>query len=186
RLVAYVVDGETPVSFDELRRYLEERLPDYMVPAAWVRLDELPHLPSGKVDRQALPAPREAEATIDAAPRGLVQEMLAGIWGQVLGRARIRSVDDFFGLGSHSLLATQLISRVRDACQVELPLRSVFEAPRLADFAARIEAERAAGLGLLFPPLEPAPRSGEPLPLSFAQQRLWFLDQLEPGSPAYN
>jgi amino acid adenylation domain-containing protein len=186
RLVAYVVDAAVPAAVDELRRFLQERLPESLVPAAWVRLEALPLTPSGKIDRLALPAPEAVEANAGGQPLGPVQEVLAGLWAQLLGRTRIRVADDFFALGGHSLLATQLISRVRDAFRIEMPLRAVFEAPRLADFAARIGAEMSDGLGAQLPPIEPVPRDGSPLPLSFAQQRLWFLHQLEPGSPAYN
>ncbi|HEX5716217.1 MAG TPA: amino acid adenylation domain-containing protein [Thermoanaerobaculia bacterium] len=188
RLVAYVVDGPSPAPAEELRRFLQEMLPEHMVPSAWVRLDSLPLTPSGKVNRRALPAPEEAVAPGEPAGEllGPVQEMLAGIWAHLLGPARIGSLDDFFALGGHSLLATQLISRVRDAFHVEMPLRTIFEAPRLADLAGRIEAGMRAGLEAQLPPLVRVSRDGIALPLSSAQRRLWFLHQLEPGSPAYN
>ena len=111
--------------------------------------------------------------------------MLAGIWAEVLGLDRVGVHDDFFDLGGHSLLATQVVSRLRDAFAVELPLRMLFEAPTVAALAERVEAARHGGRARSAPPIRRVERSG-PLPLSFAQQRLWFLDQLEPGSPSYN
>ena len=121
------------------------------------------------------------------APRTPAEERMAGIWAEVLGVERVGAEDHFFELGGHSLLATQLVSRVREAFGAELPLRAVFEAPTLAELAGRVEALRAEALGDAgAPPLVPVPRDGSPLPLSFAQQRLWFIDQLEPGSTAYN
>ncbi len=182
RLIAYVTGDATA---EELRQALGERLPDYMVPAAFVMLAALPLTPNGKVDRKALPAPDLQSAETCLAPRTPVEEILAGIWAELLGLERVGSADHFFDLGGHSLLATQVTSRLRSVCKVEMPLRDLFEAPVLADFAARVEAARRAGAGPLAPPLVPMPRQG-PVPLSFAQQRLWFIDQLEPGSPAYN
>ncbi|HEV7518165.1 MAG TPA: amino acid adenylation domain-containing protein, partial [Thermoanaerobaculia bacterium] len=145
--------------------------------------------PNGKVDRQALPAPEWQRAQRSyLAPRTPVEEILAGIWAELLGLPRVGAADHFFDLGGHSLLATRVMSRLRAAFDVEMPLRDLFEAPTLADLAVRVEAALRAGTGRLTPPLVPmAPAQRErPLPLSFAQQRLWFIDQLEPGSPLYN
>ncbi|HVR99443.1 MAG TPA: amino acid adenylation domain-containing protein, partial [Thermoanaerobaculia bacterium] len=183
RLVAYVVGD---VAADALRRLLHERLPDYMVPATFVPLAALPLTPNGKVDRKALPTPewqRPEEGW--QPPRTPVEEVLAGIWAEVLGFERVGSADHFFNLGGHSLLATQVMSRLRSAFDVEMPLRDLFEAPVLADLAARVETARRSGAVPPAPPLVSVPREG-PLPLSSAQQRLWFIDQLEPGSPLYN
>jgi amino acid adenylation domain-containing protein len=183
RLVAYVAGD---VTVDALRQSLHERLPDYMVPTSFVTLAALPLTPNGKVDRKALPAPDAQGAGEDhVAPRTPVEEVLACIWSEVLGRKRIGASDHFFDLGGHSLLATQVMSRLRGAFGVEMPLRDLFAAPRLADLAGRVEAALRAGARSLTPPLLPVPRQG-PLPLSFAQQRLWFIDQLEPGSSLYN
>jgi amino acid adenylation domain-containing protein len=186
RLVAYVA-GE--VAAEELRRSLRERLPDSMVPASFVTLAALPLTPNGKVDRKALPAP-EQQRTGEGwlAPGTPVEEILAGIWAELLGLERVGAADHFFDLGGHSLLATRVISRLRNAFEIEMPLRDLFEAPTLAGLAARVEAARRTGTSRPAPPLVPAPpalRKG-PLPLSFAQQRLWFIDQLEPGGTQYN
>ncbi|HEY2738150.1 MAG TPA: amino acid adenylation domain-containing protein, partial [Thermoanaerobaculia bacterium] len=185
RLVAYVAGEVAEVTADALRQALRERLPDYMVPATFVILPALPLTLSGKVDRRALPAPeRQDPGEGHLAPRTPVEEVLAGIWAELLGFERVGAADHFFDLGGHSLLATRVMSRLRSAFGVEMPLRDLFEAPVLADLAARVEATLRAGMGRLTPPLVPlAPelRQG-PQPLSFAQQRLWFIDQLEPGS----
>ncbi|HYX22519.1 MAG TPA: condensation domain-containing protein, partial [Thermoanaerobaculia bacterium] len=183
RLVAYVAGD---VAVEELRRSLRERLPEHMVPPFFVLLPALPLTPNGKVDRKALPAPEWQRAAGGClAPRTPVEEVLAGIWAEVLGLERVGVADHFFDLGGHSLLATQVTSRLRSALGVEVPLRDLFAAPRLADLAARVEAVRRTGAVPPAPPLLAVPREGPP-PLSFAQQRLWFIDQLEPGSPLYN
>ncbi|HYG64974.1 MAG TPA: condensation domain-containing protein, partial [Thermoanaerobaculia bacterium] len=188
RLVAYVVPaaGETPAA-TELRELLQQRLPDYMVPAVFVTLESLPRTPNGKVDRRALPAAAEARQGLAGyvAPRTPVEELLADIWSEVLSVERLGVNDNFFELGGHSLLATRVMSRLRGAFQIELPLRELFEEPTVAGLAGRVERAMRAGAGLLAPPLVPVARAGE-LPLSFAQERLWFLDQLAPGSSAYN
>jgi SAM-dependent methyltransferase/acyl carrier protein len=169
--------------------YLKEELPEHMIPTAFVVLDALPLLPSGKVDRRSLPAPDwtsdEPEET-RAAPRTAIEEILCGIWREILGGRQLDIHDNFFELGGHSLLATQVMSRVRETFKVELPLRRLFEFPTVAALADCIEAAgRADEYQLQVPPIVPVARDGR-LPLSFAQQRLWFLHQLEPDSPAYN
>jgi amino acid adenylation domain-containing protein len=194
RLVAWIVPaGEAAAApaGGELRAFLRRRLPEAMVPAAYVVTGELPRNPSGKLDRRALPAPRwgggEHEAV--ALPRTAAEEILAGIWREVLSVERVGVHDNFFTLGGHSLLAARLMSRVRRAFGVELPLAALFTAPTVADLAGRLEGGRgAAGGEDLRPavaPIVPQPRPALP-PLSFAQERLWFLDQLEPGSVTYN
>ncbi|HVT17885.1 MAG TPA: amino acid adenylation domain-containing protein [Thermoanaerobaculia bacterium] len=177
--------GAAPGLVAELRSFLSESLPEPMVPAAVVVLDELPRTPSGKLDRAALPEPERHGATEPTAPRTLSEEMLAGLWVEVLEVERVGREDNFFALGGHSLLATRVVSRIRETFGVELPLRALFEGPTVAELAARVEAEAAAGRGVAAPPIVPVPRTAE-LPLSFAQQRLWFIDQLAPGNPAYN
>ncbi len=186
RLVGYVVGEEgADVAPAGLRAWLADRLPSYLVPTAWVELEALPLLPNGKLDRRALPEP-EAGAVEEAyvAPRTPVEEVLAGIWAEVLKLKGVGVQDNFFELGGHSLLATRVMSQVREAFQVEVPLLTLFEAPTVAGLAEAIEGLRqdsraAAG------PILPVPRPGA-LPLSFAQQRLWFLDQFEPDSCTYN
>ncbi len=180
RLVGYVV-GEPGLCTSALRAHLEQELPGYMVPAQLVVLAAMPLGPTGKIDRKALPDVEADPALDHVAPRDATEELLAGIWSEVLGVERVGVHDDFFALGGHSLLATQLVSRVRHAFGVEVPVRALFEAPTLAAFRGCL-AGAAASTAL---PLERAPRDSK-LPLSFSQQRLWFLDQLEPGSPAYN
>ncbi|HEX7239909.1 MAG TPA: amino acid adenylation domain-containing protein, partial [Longimicrobiaceae bacterium] len=178
-LVGYVVGTATA---GELREWLGRRLPEHMVPSAVVVLDAFPLSPNGKIDRGALPAPEASSAGAYVAPRTPAEEVLAGIWAEVLGVERVGAEDDFFALGGHSLLATRVVSRVREAFGVELPLRALFEAPTVAALVERV----GAGAATQAPPLVPVPRDGSPLPLSFAQQRLWFIDRLQPGSSAYN
>jgi amino acid adenylation domain-containing protein len=187
RLAGYVVPapGAAP-SAAELRAHLGERLPEYMIPSAVVVLDAFPLTPSGKVARRALPAPGvPTDADAYVAPRTPAEELVAGIFAEVLGRTRMGAHDDFFTLGGHSLLATRVVSRVRAAFGVELPVRGLFEAPTVSALAARIADLRPDGSAGQAPPLVPVPRD-VPLPLSFAQQRLWFIHQLEPGNAAYN
>jgi amino acid adenylation domain-containing protein/thioester reductase-like protein len=182
RLVAYLAGDET-AGAEALRAHLGERLPAYMVPAAFVRLDALPLTPNGKVDRRALPAP-EGDAFARRgyeAPVGQIEETLAGIWAEVLGLERVGRDDSFFEVGGHSLLAVQVISRVRQALRVEVALGELFARPVLADFARGLETAARAEL----PPIEPADREGR-VPLSFAQQRLWFLEQLGGLGGAYH
>ncbi len=185
RLVGYVVpEGGAPAPA-ELRGWLGERLPEYMVPGAIVVLDALPTTATGKVDRRALPAPEAGGSTEGyLAPRTPVEEVLAGIWSELLGVERVGAHDDFFGLGGHSLLATRVAARVREVLHVDLPLRALFDAPVLEGLAERVEAELRGGAPCA-PPIAPA-ASGGSAPLSFAQERLWFLDRMDPGRPLYN
>ncbi|RKI15449.1 amino acid adenylation domain-containing protein, partial [Corallococcus praedator] len=190
RLVAYVVpsaSGEAGPTPDTLRTTLKQHLPEYMVPAAFVLMDALPLNANNKVDRKALPVPDAGSVVRVAsrAPETDTERQLAVLWADVLKLDTVGAGDDFFALGGHSLLATQLVSRLRAAFGVELPLRTLFEAPTLEALAARIDAMRTRALAPTAPPLVPVSREGA-LPLSFAQQRLWFLDQLEPGSTVYN
>ncbi len=188
RLVAYVVSAEQgeQVSGAELRAYLAQRLAEYMVPGSVMVLEALPLTPNGKVDRRALPAPEWSGEAAYVAPRTPAEEVLAGIWTEVLHAERVGAQDNFFERGGHSLLATRVVSRVRQAFGVELPLRALFEAPTVAGLAERIGLLRADGESTQAPPLVRVARDGSTLPLSYAQQRLWFIDQLEPGSAAYN
>ncbi|HSN85605.1 MAG TPA: amino acid adenylation domain-containing protein, partial [Thermoanaerobaculia bacterium] len=186
RLVAYLT-GEQ-IAAEELRLSLRERLPDYMVPAAFVRLDALPLTPNGKVDRKALPAPEQTRLEADyVAPRTPVEEALAGLWTDLLGIERIGAADHFFDLGGHSLLATRLMAAIRDVFRVDLPLRLLFERPTVEKLAEAITEAGVAGVSLA-DPVVPLPRTaGENrFPVSFSQLREWILDRLEPGNPAYN
>ncbi|RKH48164.1 non-ribosomal peptide synthetase [Corallococcus sicarius] len=187
RLVAYVAAkaGATPEA-ESLKADLRQRLPEYMVPGTVVVLDALPLNANGKVERKALPEPEAQQpgGTYEA-PRTALEAKLAAIWSDVLHVPRVGVKDDFFALGGHSLLATQVVSRVRTETGTELPLRALFEAPTIAALASRIEGSGRSHDDVRMPPLVPVPRDG-PLPLSFAQQRLWFLDRLHPGSPFYN
>ncbi|WP_147333293.1 condensation domain-containing protein, partial [Archangium gephyra] len=187
RLVAYVVPppGQPLTDVDLLRASLAQRLPEFMRPSAFVVLESLPLTSNAKVDRKALPAPDSSRNQPYTPPATPTEERLAALWAQVLRVPQVGRDDDFFSLGGHSLLATQVMARLHATFGVELPLRTLFEAPTLQSFAARLEAAARASAASRLPPLVPAPRSG-PLPLSFAQQRLWFLDQLEPDSPLYN
>ncbi|AJW56537.1 non-ribosomal peptide synthetase [Burkholderia pseudomallei] len=180
RLVAYYT-GDADVT--ALRAQAAQNLPSYMVPSAYVRLDAWPLTPNGKLDRRALPAPADdayARAEYEA-PRGAKEEALAAIWRELLHVERVSRHDNFFELGGHSLLAVQLVSRLRQALSVEVALGTVFDAPVLSALAERLEAENTEVL----PPIPLAPRDGR-IALSLAQQRLWFLTQLEGVSEAYH
>ncbi|ALB98110.1 non-ribosomal peptide synthetase [Burkholderia pseudomallei] len=180
RLVAYYT-GDADVA--ALRAQAAQHLPSYMVPSAYVRLDAWPLTPNGKLDRRALPAPADdayARAEYEA-PQGAREEALAAIWRELLHVERVSRHDNFFELGGHSLLAVQLVSRLRQALSVEVALGTVFDAPVLSALAERLEAENTAVL----PPIPLAPRDGR-IALSLAQQRLWFLTQLEGVSEAYH
>jgi amino acid adenylation domain-containing protein len=187
RLVAYVVAVGAEVSAGELREHLKARLPEYMVPQAFVRLDELPLTTNGKVDRRALPAPDSSTVSSPdsyVAPRDAVEEALCAAWAEVLRVERVGVRDNFFDLGGHSLLATQVVSRVRQALQVELPLRVMFEGPTVEALARHVAAAKGTA-STQPPPLTRVGRERE-LELSYAQQRLWLIEQLEPGAAAYH
>jgi amino acid adenylation domain-containing protein len=188
QLVAYVVADVNRPTIAELRRHLREKLPDYMAPAAFIMLDSLPLTASGKVNRLALPKPDRDQLQAGSnfvAPRTPTEEVLANIWSEVLNAENISVEDDFFALGGHSLLLARVGGRIGEAFKLELPLRALFEKPTVAALAAKIESARLASEGLSDLPLVSVSRDGW-LPLSFAQERLWFFDQLEPGSAAYN
>jgi amino acid adenylation domain-containing protein len=172
----------------QLRNFLQQNLPDYMVPSALVRMKALPLTPNGKVDRRALPAPESDRSHLEGefvAARDRIEEALAGIFAQVLGVEQVGVYDNFFDLGGHSLLATQVISHIRTTFEVELPLRRLFESPTVAGLAAAIQEMMKVKTGRQVPPIQRVSREGK-LPLSFAQQRLWLLDRLDPGNISYN
>jgi amino acid adenylation domain-containing protein len=183
-LVAYVAPA---VEAGDLRSFLRDRLPDYLVPAVFVRLEALPRTPNGKVDRRALSAPestREPEQGF-VAPRTWVEELIVGVWEEVLGVEPVGREDNFFALGGHSLLATQVVSHLRRALPIDLSLRALFENPTPARLAAHAETAQRGPAAPLAPPLVPVPHTTD-VPLSHAQQRLWFLEKLAPGSPLYH
>ncbi|MGL5079106.1 MAG: amino acid adenylation domain-containing protein, partial [Waterburya sp.] len=181
RLIAYYISAQ-PLEVKQLREYLQPKLPEYMIPAAWVELEAFPLTPSGKCDRKSLPIPDfDLTTTGYIAPRNSQEAKISEIWQQVLNLKQVGIDDNFFELGGHSLLATQVVSKIRKSLSVELPLRCLFEYPTVAQLAQQVESSVVTEI----PPIKPVDRKGD-LPLSFAQQRLWFLAQLEPDSPAYN
>ncbi|HWS88113.1 MAG TPA: amino acid adenylation domain-containing protein, partial [Pyrinomonadaceae bacterium] len=190
RLVAYFVEaaGQSTTTA-ALRSYLKQHLPEFMVPSVFVRLVEMPLTPNGKVDRRALPPPPSVEAQPErahTAARTPLEQLLCTIWADLLGHERVGVHDDFFDLGGHSLLAAQAVSRIQQACAVDLPLRDLFEHPTVEQLAARLAPLMAEAKEPHAPsPIERLSRDYA-LPLSSAQRRLWFLDQLEPDSPLYN
>ena len=186
RLIAYVVSESLPRDAAAIRSFAAETLPDYMVPPVVMFLDRLPLTPNGKIDRKALPSPEDDQQSLhDGVSSTAVEEILAGIWAEILGVKHVGVHDNFFELGGHSLLATQVVSRIRTSFQIELPLRSLFEAPTVEALSVVIERAGSSREETPLVPLAPAERR-EPLALSFAQQRLWFLSQMEPEGWSYN
>ncbi|BAU65716.1 amino acid adenylation domain-containing protein [Stanieria sp. NIES-3757] len=181
RLVAYFVAKEE-VEVKQLREFLKSKLLDYMIPSAFFELEAFPLTPNGKCDRNSLPIPDFTPTTTQyLAPRTETEETLVGIWQEVLNLPQVGIDDNFFELGGNSLLATQVVSKIRQSLSIELPLRCLFEYPTVAQLADQI----ASSVAQEIPPIKPVARDRD-LPLSFAQQRLWFLAQLEPDNPAYN
>ncbi|MEJ1929745.1 amino acid adenylation domain-containing protein [Nostoc sp. NIES-2111] len=187
RLVGYVVAHQhCQLTMDELRQFLKAKCPEYMVPSAFVILDSLPLTPNGKIDRRALPAPDLQSKLSDyVAPRTPIEEMLAQIWAQILKLEQVGIHDNFFELGGHSLLATQLLSRIRSIFKVEVPLRDLFARATVAELAQSIGQLQQQELELSTPPILRRVNNTQ-LPLSYAQQRLWFLDQLQSLGGTYN
>ncbi|MFJ2183120.1 amino acid adenylation domain-containing protein [Streptomyces anulatus] len=182
RLVAYLVaaSGRTVPAVDVLRAHVSTRLPDYMVPAVLMPLDALPLTPNGKVDRKALPAPDFAVLVTRQAPRTPQEEILCGLFAEMLNLPSVGVHDNFFELGGHSLHATRVVSRIRSVFEVELPLRELWEAPTVAELVGRIGG--AAGARTALRPME----RPQEIPLSYAQRRLWFMNRFEPASAAHN
>ncbi|HKV91321.1 MAG TPA: amino acid adenylation domain-containing protein [Candidatus Angelobacter sp.] len=186
RLVAYIVG--TPDK-RELESHLRQSLPEYMIPSLWMHLEKLPLTPVGKLDKNALPTPysdgHDENVALYVGPRTETERTLAGIWRQILGLERTGIHDNFFDNGGDSILLTRVAARVRAVCDVELPLRELFNTPTIAELARTVDGLRSARVGIVAPPITPASRSSF-LPLSFPQERLWFLNQLEINSTAYN
>jgi amino acid adenylation domain-containing protein len=191
RLLAYVVPRTRPAPaglLSRVRSFLEQKLPGHMIPSSITQLDELPLTQNGKVDRAALPAPDRARPRLGAeyvAPRTFIEEELSAIFAAVLGIELVGVHDNFFELGGHSLLVLRVIFSVREIFHIELPMRALFEAPTIAGLARHIETLQPGRGGLSVPAVMPVRREGR-LPLSFGQQRLWFLGQLLPDAPSYN
>src|SRR6185437_6839059 len=188
RLVAYVVAQEgLAVEAAELRGHLRRSLPEYMIPGAFVQLQQLPLTVNGKVDRKGLPAPEgRGQSGQYVAPRTATEQVLAQVWAEVLHLERVGIHDSFFELGGHSLLATQVIARVREVLQVDVPLRTLLDdTTTVAELAIHLEDLRREGQELTLPPLVLQMRAGR-IPLSYAQERLWFLEQLGQLGAAYN
>lgn len=186
RLVAYFTPTGPPIPLSALRAHARQKLPEHMVPSAFVALERLPLTPNGKFDRGALPKPERVRA--DEAeyvpPRAGVEESLASIWRQVLRVDRVGASDNFFSLGGHSLLAAQVRSRIQSALEVDLPLGAIFEDQTLSALALRIEACSILGRKQALPPLLRAARA-ETMPASYAQELMWQLEQTEPGARAH-
>jgi amino acid adenylation domain-containing protein/FkbH-like protein len=188
RLVAYVATSNASINAEKLRGGLKTVLPAYMLPSAYVFLEALPLTPNGKVDRKALPAPPEDRSGLSEdflPPSSPVEQQLAGIWREVLHMNEIGARDNFFDLGGNSLLAVQIISRVREQCDVELPISALFDAPTISLLAEALSGRQGESNSQKSAPLQPISREGH-LPVSFVQERLWFLEQISAENRAYN
>ncbi|MEM8530665.1 MAG: amino acid adenylation domain-containing protein [Chloroflexota bacterium] len=187
RLVAYIVPHHEQHHIAEIRSFLQTQLPEYMIPASFVELDTLPLTPNGKVDRHALPESQDRSALDDqwAMPRTPIETAITAIWQQVLKRDQVSIYADFLDLGGHSLLATQVIAQISDTMGVALPVRAFFDNATVAGLATLVEQAQRESHGLSVAPIEPVARN-QTLPASFAQQRLWFLEQFETGTTAYH
>jgi len=188
RLVAYIVlNQKVDAIATTLKRFLQDKLPNYMVPAVFVILDSLPLTPNGKVDRQNLPACDRSRPDLEEtfiAPRNSTEATLFGIWAELLGLEQIGINDNFFNLGGHSLIAAQILSRIRDSFQVELFFHHIFASPTIAGLAGLIEQHSHLKQQLQRPAMQPISRSGY-LSASFAQERVYFIQEVAPESTAY-
>jgi amino acid adenylation domain-containing protein len=187
-LVAYIVSDEEQLKISELRDFLKQKLPEYMIPSSFVVLEALPLMPNGKVDRSTLPPPdgtRPPLTTEFDSPRSEIEELIAQIWREVLKIEDVGIYDNFFELGGHSLLATQIVARLQEAFNKDVPLRVLFDAPTIAELAQELETIMRGGPAPELPPIVPVPRDG-PLPLSLNQEHLWRLDQTMPGTHFFN
>ena len=188
-LVAYVVSTDQPTpSATQLRGFLKDKLPEFMVPSVFVLLETLPLMPNGKVDRGALPLPETARLELEnvfVGPRTEAEQLVAQAWREVLKVEKVGVHNNFFELGGHSLTATQVIARLRDAFRTEVPLRFLFETPTVADLTHKIETLNGQDDYLRFPPIVRVSREGS-LPLSISQEQLWDFDQMIPGNHLLN
>jgi len=191
RLIAYFLQkGNSIIDTIKLREFVSGRTPDYMIPSAFIRMDQFPLTPNGKIDRKCLPEPDQGEIQKSLeldyiAPRNPTEKIIAGIWSEILAIEKIGIKHNFFLLGGHSLLATQVISRIKTELKVNLPLRFIFEKPTVSDLTSEVEKIKLTSNGQEEEKMVPRAIQ-ENIPLSFAQERLWFLDQIEPNSPFYN
>jgi surfactin family lipopeptide synthetase A len=191
RLVAYFIAKQQQFTITQLRSFLQSKLPNYMMPRAFMMLDALPLTPSGKVDRRALFALDMNNSQLVAlsndfiAPSTLTETILAAIWAEVLGLRQVGIKDNFIELGGHSLLAAQIVSSICDRLEVELRVNSLFEAPTVAELALIVESEQKQQHLDKAKPIVRIDRS-QPIPLSFCQEQLWFIAQLYPNAPVYN
>ncbi|MBD2440161.1 non-ribosomal peptide synthetase [Nostoc sp. FACHB-110] len=188
QLVAYIIPQSEQISKRELRQFLKQKLPDYMLPNAWVMLDAFPLTTNNKIDYRALPAPTEEIASDNSfiAPYTPTQGLIADTFAAVLHREKIGIDDNFFVLGGHSLLAAQVVYRLREIFQIDIPLRYLFEFPTVTELEQAILQQQQAAIKLAIPPIVPTSRETEHLPLSSAQSRLWFLNQLAEINNTYN
>ena len=190
-LVAYYIiakDKKVP-EIDDLRSYLSETLPDYMVPAAFVKLDEMPLTPNGKINRRALPDPDMSLMGEEyIAPRNEIEENLAGIWCDILkiDKDKVGIHDNFFHLGGHSLLAIQLVARIHAKLNCDISIKNLFAKPKLIDLSLFIESQIKEGTGVSYSPIKKTKLLKDGNAMSFAQERLWFLDQFEGSNENYN
>ncbi len=188
-LIGYVVPKQQPApSVAELRSYLKEKLPEYMIPPVFMQLDDLPLTPNGKIDRNALPPPDGERLQLDQGfvePRTEIEELIAQVWREVLKLDKIGIHDNFFELGGHSLLATRVVAHLQSNFHVDIALRKLFELPTVAGLAQHIDALRRSGVGTVIAPILPVDRS-QPIPLSFSQRRLWYLQKVDTNLSAYN
>jgi len=189
KLVGYVELGEEKVGREELQRYMKERVPEYMVPGEIVVIEEMPRSVSGKIERKRLEEMEEVREEGEKEREGArtpIEEVLVGIWSEVLEREEIGIEENFFEMGGHSLLATRVNSWIREAFEVEMSVGALFETPTIRELGERIEGEIRERRGLEGPGIERVERGEGGEVLSYAQQRLWFMDQMERGSGLYN
>jgi amino acid adenylation domain-containing protein len=189
RLVAYIVARQqlAPTT-SELHSFLAQQLPAYMIPAAFVRLDDVPLNSNGKLDRSKLPSPNESNRYLNElviAPRTEIEELIANVWRDVLKLDNINVHDNFFEVGGHSLLAVQIVARLSEALNREVLLKTLFDAPTISRLAKALENILAGSAGERLPPIVPVPRD-QPLPLSLNQEHLWHLDRMIPGTHFFN